>query len=410
MTETVFRGPVVSLGATIDTSSSPFDGPSIDYQGSMFIDPRATPANKDGQLPGAIPGFVYGNDVVTIDQIPAAQNATSIANTQTIVQSTAMTLQTACVGGSAAGTPSWTPGVPIVPNGTTVATQVYAVDFGFTTGTTTAANSAVVVVDNTLFGVGQWLVIGGAGDSSNLSCLITQVQSISTSNTTTITVSPSPAGSLSNAPIGQGNLHGSDLIPPGTQFGPASASASAAQPYRSVGFGLAFDPVQGLARGLQVAAGSLQGGTATILVSGYDVYGYAMTELITASGTTVVLGKKAFKYISNVLPTAAGSNTYAVGVADVIGVPLRADRWEELNVKFAGKQMVTAAGFTAALSSTSTNTTVDVRGTLIPSLMGGVVVTTNGTSRLTIIQTIPLAAMRSATPTASTSIFGTAQV
>src|SRR5690242_19006904 len=115
MAETTFRGPVVSLGATIDTSTSPFDGPSIDYQGSMFIDPRSTPAAKDSMLPGAIPGFIQGNQVVTIDQIPSAQNATSMADVQTITPSTAMTLQTACVGGAAAGTPSWTPGVPIIP-------------------------------------------------------------------------------------------------------------------------------------------------------------------------------------------------------------------------------------------------------------------------------------------------------
>lgn len=408
MAETAFRGPVLSLGATMDTSISPYDGPSMTYQGVMFPDPRFAPAAKDATGAGSIPGFLFGNSVVVVDQILSTINASTIAAAQVATSGTAMTLQTAALGGAVANAPSWTPGVPIIPVGTSVATTVYAIDFGFTTGTTTAASSTVVVTDNTMFSLGQWLVIGGAGDASNLSCLITQVTSIATANLTGITISPVAVGSLSHAPIGQGNLFNLNT-PPGSQFGPAAASANAAVPYRSAGFGLAFDPVQAVSRSLAIAAATIAGGTATILVTGYDIYNNLMTELFTADGTTAQIGKKAFKYIKSIVPTAAGSATYTVGPSDVVGLPLRATRFGQVQVTMGNNKMATAAGFTAGLATTSNATTADVRGTLAVNLLGGAIGTSNGTSRLTVEITVPLQATINASPAASTSLFGPVQ-
>jgi hypothetical protein len=175
-----------------------------------------------------------------------------------------------------------------------------------------------VVVDNSLFSVGQWLIIPGVGGTTNVA-LITQVQSVST-NTTVITILPAAQTALNNVPIGQGNLY-SQLLPPGSQFGPAAVAANAAEPYRVAGLGLAFDPAQGVARALAVAAASIGSGTTALTVAGYDIYGVPMTELITANGSTIVNGKKAFKYISSItVATAATTVTPAaigVGVSDV---------------------------------------------------------------------------------------------
>lgn len=410
MPETVFRGPVAGLGALLDSTISPFDGPGLNYQGTVLPDPRFSPANKDSLSNSTIPGFLIGNSVVTVDQIPSPLSTTTVAAAQVATSGTAMTLATACLGGAAAGAPCWTPQVPIIPVGTSVATTAYAIDFGFATGTTTANSSTVVVVDNTAFRQGQWLVIGGAGDTNNRTCLIAQVASISTSNLTGITIAPVAVGALNNAPIGQGNLHGGALLPPATQFGPAAASASAAQPYRAAGFALAFDPVQAMTRALSVTAGSVTGGTATILVSGFDIYGNAMTELLTASGTTTVAGKKAFKYVSNVIPSTSGTLTnYTIGIADVVGLPLRCDRFGSIEVTLGTGKMATSAGFTSALATTSNATTADVRGALVLNTVGGAIMTSNGTGRLTVVQTIPLLAMINASPQASTSLFGAAQ-
>lgn len=407
MAETAFRGPVLSLGATLDTSSSPFDGPSISYQGQIFPDPRENnPAAKDSFSPGAIPGFLIGNTIQVIDQIPSPLSTTTIAATQVATSGTAFSLATTAAGGSASGVPSWCVGIPIIPSGTTTVTHVGAIDFGFTTGTTTANSSTVVVLDSTMFAQGQWLVIGGAGNAALTTSLITQVASVV--NATTIQISPVAVGALSHAPIGQGNLFNNNL-PPGTQLGPSAASASAAVPYRVAGFGLAFDPVQSMTRSLTIQAASLQGGTATIVVTGYDIYNRLMTELFTCSGTTQQVGQKAFKYISSVTPSATGSSVYTVGISDVVGIPLRTDRFGNVRVTMGTGVMVTSAGFTAAITAVATNTTGDVRGALVINTLGGALMTSNGTGRLNVVVTVPLQAVINATPGQATSLLGVPQ-
>lgn len=407
MAQSVFRGPVVGLGAMIDSTGSPFDGPGIDYQGRMFPDPRFFPANKDSLKPSVVPGFFAGANVTVIDQIPSTLSTTTIAATQVATSGTAFSLATTAAGGSGAGVPSWCTGVPIIPLNGTAVVSVGAIDFGFTTGTTAANSSTVVLADNGIVNSGQWIVIGGVGNSGKTAALVTQIVS-TLSNGTGILISPVALAQVDNAPIGQGNLFG-QTTPPGTQFGPASASANAAIPYRSGGFGLVFDPVQAIARNITVAAASLQGGTATILVTGYDIYGASMTELLTASGTTVVAGKKAFKYIASVTPTANGSSLYTVGVGDVIGIPLRADRFGSIRVVMGANVMVTSAGFTAAVTSVANNTSGDVRGALVINTLGGAIGTSNGALRLVASIDLPYQTIRQATPTAYTSLFGVSQ-
>lgn len=416
MAETLLRGPGVSIGSLMDGRIEPWDGPSIEYQGDVIPDPRYSPANKDAVGPGAIKGFFSNPYFVLVDTIPSASSTATVAAAQapSTTAGVALALTTAVLG-TAAGVPVWTPGIPIIPSNTTVPVTVSAIDFGFTTGTTAANSSTVVVVDNSLFQVGQWIVIGGAGAAGATNvALFTQVQSKST-NTTVITISPSALTALNNAPIGQGNLYNT-LLPPATQFGPAAASANASEPYKVAGFALAFDPLQGCARALSVTAASIGSGTTALTVSGYDIYGVAMTESITANGTTTVNGKKAFKYVSNiVVGTAATSGTPAnvsVGVSDIVGVNVRSDKWEYLNVFWNGGFAINSTGWTKALSTTSTATTADVRGTqnLSTALTGtGVVASTDGARRVTIMMSVPVQNMVNATPLNSSSLFGTAQ-
>lgn len=414
MAETLFRGPQVSAGSLMDGRVEPLDGPDINYQNTMFIDPRFSPANKDSLSPGAIKGFFETPSVYIVDAILSANSTTTVAAAQapSTTAGVALNLTTAVLG-TASGVPVWTPGVPIVPVGTSVATTVSAIDFGFATGTTAANSSTVVVNNNALFSVGQWVVIGGAGSASATNvALITQVQSLST-NSTVLTISPSALTAVNNAPIGQGNLY-SNLLPPGTQFGPASASANGAEPYRVAGFGLAFDATQGVCRALSVTAASIGSGTTALTVSGYDVYGNAMTETITANGTTTVNGNKAFKYVKNiVVGTAATTGVPAnvsVGVSDVVGLNLRADRWESLEIYWNGCVANTNAGFVAALATTSNATTADVRGTVNASTLAvATVASTNGGRRLTVVYNSPMIGILNSNANSTSSLFGTAQ-
>src|SRR5262249_36626884 len=155
-------------------------------------------------------------------------------------------------------------------------------------------------------------------------------------------------------------------LPPATQFGPAAASANAAEPYQAAGFAKMFDPRQGVARAVAVAAASIGSGTTALLVTGFDIYGVPMTEIVTCSGTTIVNGNKAFKYIQSVaVSSPATSGTPAnvsVGASDILGFNLRDDKWEYLDVFFNAGFQINNTGWTSAFTGVSTNTTGDVRG------------------------------------------------
>lgn len=423
MTNTNWRGPTNSMGAMEDSSPQTDDGPNYVYQGTVFPDLRATLFNKDGVGQGRVPGFLDNPQIVTVDNIPSAATTTAIAaanNTTTgpITSGTAMTLVTVAPGNAVAGTPSIATGVPLIPLGSsTVTTAAIALDFGFTTGTTTAASSSVVVVNTALFSTGQWIAIGGAGNSGKTATLLTQVTGFT--NATTMTISPVALGSLTNAPIGSANLW-NNLTPPSTQFGPATSTAGAVSPYVAGGMFRVFNPPEALSRTIAIATTNTSGAGGAFIVSGWDIYGQPMSESITvAAGTTAsAYGKKAFKYIKNVIPQFTdATGSYSVGVSDVFGFPIRMDRYEYLNFCYSGINASNTSGFIAAVLSTATNTTGDVRGTLQVSTVGsgigtGVInsaLASNNTSRLWMCQTLSVYNDLAGTPTNVVPFYGVTQ-
>jgi hypothetical protein len=103
-------------------------------------------------------------------------------------------------------------------------------------------------------------------------------------------------------------------------------------------------------------------------VSGYDVYGQAMSEVITvAVAGTAVSGLKAFYQVSGV--TIAGSATVClVGTTDVLGSPVRI--LDLAYIVHAGyNNVITDNAATAVKADTATATTAtgDVRGTVTPN-------------------------------------------
>lgn len=424
MADTNFRGPVNSMGALeIDSGGTatvlPLDGPSLSYQGVGTPDIRATPFAKDGFRPGQQAAFLTVPEMFAIDTFPQAASTTLLGAAQLVTAATAMSLVTAQLNGPGAGIASIAIGVPIIPRGTTVVTSPsIALDFGFTTGTTVAGSSTVVVADNTLFTLGQWIVIGGAANSGATAALISQVKSIATTQTTGITISPSPATGLSHAPIGAANLFGSDMLPPATQFGPAAASANAHSPYSVAGLARVANPRELSARNISVTVGTTTA-TASFLVVGFDVWGQRMAELIgpviaTNRQFTTFFGSKAFKYVASVTPTVTAVGTASLGVGDVFGMPVRADKWENTRIFWNGCPTQTSLGFTAAgTTSPATNTTGDVRGTIQVSANGtGTAATvatatvSNGTARLTVVQSPGVWNVLNGTPLNTVPMFG----
>lgn len=413
MTDTNFRGPVNSLGAMEDSTVSPTDGPNYNYQGTAFQNLRGGNFQKDGVGPGRIPGYLDNPSIVFVDNIPSATGTTALAAAAALTSGTPITLITVAPGNATAGVPSHAPGIPIVPFGAAVPVNTIALDFGFSTGTTVAASSTVVVPDSTLFTLSQWLLIGGAGNAAKTASLFTQVASIVSS--TSITVLPVPVGALANAPIGAGNLFQQNFLPPTTQFGPSSVFPNSETNAIVGGLFRLFNPVGALARNVSITATTAIA-SGTITIRGYDIHGQAMSEVLTTLLSTATLyGKKAFKYIASVTPGFTDSTgTYSVGVGDVFGLPFRMDRYEYLQYCWNGINNVNQTGFVGAVLAVATGTTGDVRGTLQvgPGGTGTAITnsaTANGSARLWILQTMPLWNDISGTPTNTVPFFGQTQ-
>lgn len=126
------------------------------------------------------------------------------------------------------------------------------------------------------------------------------------------------------------------------------------------------DPTKAVARAIAISATSGAAG-GNFLISGYDLYGYPQTQLLTVlsspTGTTSTTTTKAFKFISSIKANVTDTKSYSVGTADVYGFPLRSDKLAYTTITWAGTPIVSSAGFVAAVTSVATNTTGDVRGT-----------------------------------------------
>lgn len=429
MAETVYRGPAISIGSlmgNVVTSAGvgvglieATDGPGIEYQANTFPDPRFGPFNKDSLNIARIPTFLNNPYVVMVDTLPSAASTTSLAAAQAVTAGTPLTPTTVDGGGSGAGVPSMAHSVPIFPMvgatgqsfpPTGAKVTVSAIDFGFTTGTTNAT-STVTVPDSTQFYAGQWIVIGGAGNSAKTLPLIAQVLTLPTA--TTITVSPTPLSTLTNSAIGSANLYTNQY----TNW-PPNQSASAAQPYVSAGVGAVLNPLEAIARGVSITANA--GATTNVVtVRGYDIFGMPMSEAITATAAATVFGKKAFKYIASITPaTTDAGHTLAAGVSDVMGFHTRSDRWEYANIFYNGAFVTAQTGWLKADTTTpATATTGDVRGTVqlssggaggsATAISGGTI--TTGSLRLTIMASVPLWNLINGTPNSCVSLMGVTQ-
>lgn len=147
--------------------------------------------------------------------------------------------------------------------------------------------------------------------------------------------------------------------------------------------------------------GVVNGAGGAFLVSGYDCYGYAMSELITAgAGVNTVNGVKAFKFVTSVVPQFTDAHTYSVGTTDIFGLPLRADYFSQTKVWWDETVITANTGFVAAVTtSPATTITGDVRGTY------AVQSASDGTKRL-VIEVGP----GQANVVSTTGLFGVTQV
>lgn len=123
-----------------------------------------------------------------------------------------------------------------------------------------------------------------------------------------------------------------------------------------------WDPTKAISRNVRITSGGNDTGI-TFLVVGYDLYGYPMSEAITGASGGVASGVKAFKYITSITPSGSVATTAKAGTGDVIGLPIRVDRFGFADVVYNDTGITANTGFVAAVTTTATTTTGDVRGT-----------------------------------------------
>ena len=124
--------------------------------------------------------------------------------------------------------------------------------------------------------------------------------------------------------------------------------------------------VMDVPRALSIVSTNAGDTTQTATVTGTDVYGQPMTEVITFNGTTTVNGKKAFSKVTRVAISAVMTGNAAVGVSDIIGLPYRATSRDYVLTAQNGAFVTTGTFVGAVTTSPATSTTGDVRGTYVP--------------------------------------------
>lgn len=425
MAETINRGPLYAAGSVLDGRIETMDGASLFYQGNGFPDIRSFPTRKDGLYPGRIPALLQSGFVVLVDNIPQASGTATLAALQNIVASTPMTLSAGALAqanGTTAGNPTLSPGIPIIPFGSTTPVNVVALDFGYTTGTTTTGGTSktITVPDSTLFYPGQWIYVGGAGNAGKTLPLLTQVLALATA--TTLTVSNGALAAVTNAPIGNADLPGP--LPFGPTNGPQGVyTPLAVSPRFRLGLGAFLNPPEAVCRAISITgvSGGVGGATNSFVVAGYDFFDRPMTQTLAGPvGATSVYTTKCFKYFVSVTPVAGATDTthnYSVGLSDVYGLNLRADRWESLLTYWNGVLLTASTGFTAAVITTpATAATGDVRGSMQMTTASGPgtgasATASNGSSvRLVMGIHLPVLASLFGTPINPVPLYGVTQV
>lgn len=375
MSISAFSGPVVAFGQSPYPASeyNPEIGPSLFYAGAAILDPRTPYTYVTGQDFGAATaGFLGVQDVVSLNILPYTLSKTAIAAAAATTANTAMTL----VSSSSATTGIATSqSITRADTGATVTGLVgidaYTSVTGYiSNGTSGTAGNILIVSTASAAPLTIGMVISGTGIGSNV---------VITGYGPTVTATNGGAGAgltgsytVSGAPVAAGTSGSPITIT--ALLGNSTLNAIAAErtPFGSAGTVQLWNPMALTARAVSITPTS---GTPTaninFTVSGYDIYGYPMTEVIAlttgSTQSTAVSGKKAFKFVASVTPSVTDTVTYSVGTTDTFGLPIRSDYFGDVLIVYPGSgstNVVTSVtGYTAAVTTTATSTTGDVRGT-----------------------------------------------
>ena len=341
MSITANSGPYIAFGQnTIGTTTdyNPDLGPSLFWGGVGRIDPRPNFNYIPGQASGAFTAGFGTSDCQTISYAPYALGTAAIAAAANVVSGTAMTL---------VSTNSTSTGVSVSNSctnyntGATV-TGLLMVD-GFASFTGVIANSILTV--SALTGtISIGMTLSGTG--------------VNTGTTIVNQLTGAPGG------VGTYTVQGDDTASSTTMTAQATGTTALAQPFGAPSTVYLWNPQALVSRAVSVTGSSSATG-GNITINGYDIYGVPMSEVIAApASATTVNGKKAFKYISSVVPAFTDAHNYSVGTTDIYGLPLRSDFFSDVAINYNSAAITANTGYVAAVTtSPATTTTGDVRGT-----------------------------------------------
>ena len=379
MSITAFSGPIIAFGQnTIGSNPSITDynpdlGPSLFWGGVGRIDPRPNFNYIPGQTAGQFTAGFGTSDVQTISYAPYALSTSAIAAAANVVSGTAMTL---------VSTNSTSTGVSVSNSCTNYntgaqVTGLLMVD-GFASFTGVIASS-VLTVSSLTGTISIGMTIAGTG--------------VNTGTTIVNQLTGAPGG------VGTYTVQGDDTASSTTITAQATGTTALGQPFGAPASVYLWNPQALVSRAVSVTGSSSSTG-GNITISGYDIYGVPMSEVIAApAGATTVNGKKAFKYISSVVPAFTDAHNYSVGTTDIYGFPLRSDFFSDVSINYNAAAVTANTGYVAAVTtSPATTTTGDVRGTY--ALQSA----SDGSKRLAIRQFILPANMNSVT-----GLFGVTQ-
>ena len=279
------------------------------------------------------------------------------------------------------------------------AQSVLCIDPGHTTGDVAGTTAVSNVADVRMIVPGQYVCIPGAnGANKFVARVVAKTQTVSGSGT--LTLDTAATSTATGLPI---------ILMEYRQPNDASGGASAVWWYYDGAIAL-FDPHSAVTRALSVTSGGTIASGYTVTITGFDIYGVPMTETIAVpTSATTANGKKAFKYVASATlnKSTAGTpgSTISIGTTDILGINLKAELWEYMNVFANGLFVSTSTGWTAGVTTTATATTGDVRGTY--ALQSGA--TSDGTRRVAMFTSLPARQALGANYDNYVSLFGVAQ-
>ena len=342
MSITALSGPVVAFGQnTIGnvTDYNPDLGPSLFWGGVGRIDPRFPFNYLPGQSSGSATFGFATSDCQTLSCVPYTLGNAALAAAANVVSGTAMTLvssnSTSTGVSTGASCINWTTGATV--------TGLLLLD-GFTSFTGVVALN-VLTASSVTGAITIGMTLSGTGVATG---------------TTVVNQLTGPAGGA-----GTYTVTGNATVASATITGQATGGTTQlAQPFGQPSTIYLWNPQAMVGRAVSIT-GSASASGGNFLISGYDIYGVPMSEVIAGpASNTTVNGKKAFKYIASVVPQFTNAQNYSAGTADIFGFPLRTDYFSDVAINYNATAITASTGYVAAVTtSPATTTTGDVRGT-----------------------------------------------